>query len=102
MRGAFYEFVKVAIFGGASEKVGKGAGGEIYERGAKDVKKLYGKHKGDIAGLGLGALAGKALVGKGALGALLGLGVARRKELTDLTEKGIAAAHKAVKKGEKS
>jgi hypothetical protein len=94
MHGEFYEFVKLALFdvkGG--EEAGRGAVKEVVEK-AKPYKK-------ELAGLGLGALAGKALLGRGALGALLGLGAARHKELAELGKKGYKTAKGAVKKGEK-
>lgn len=58
---------------------------------ADEIVKLAGKQSDDdIKGLGLGGLAGLALGGKarwGALGALAGLGVSRRKELAEAAKK---------------
>jgi hypothetical protein len=58
---------------------------------ADELTKLASKQTDDdVKGLGLGGLAGLALGGKarwGALGALAGLGVSRRKELGEAAKK---------------
>ena len=95
MAGPFYEFVKVAFKidqKALGESMGRGAGEEIYERGSKAL----GKHKKDVAGLGLGALAGKALLGRGSLGALLGLAAARHKDIAEAAKKGYGEARKKI------
>jgi len=85
-------------FGDELVKVGFGAslaqkGGEAAGRGAvMEADKKYGK---SIMGAGLGALVGKAFLGKGALGALGGLGVVHREKL-------LAAAKKAKEKAEEA
>lgn len=106
MSGPFYEFVKVAFnFGNIAESLaknidpnaiaqhaGRGAGKEVYEQASKSV----GKHKKDIAGLGIGALAGKALLRRGSLGALLGLAAARHKDIGEAAKKGYSEAKKRI------
>lgn len=106
MAGPFYEFVKVAFNLGSiaenlakkvdpntvGEAIGRGAGKEMYEQASKTV----GKHKKDIAGVGIGALAGKALARRGSLGALLGLAAARHKDIGEAAKKGYGKAKKAV------
>lgn len=106
MAGPFYEFVKVALdfgniaegiaksmgSGAASEAIGRGAGKEVYEKASKTV----GKHKKDIAGLGIGALAGRALARRGSLGALLGLAAARHKDIGEAAKKGYEGVRKKV------
>lgn len=64
---------------GLAREAGGSAGREAVREAVKKVK----PYKKEIAGAGVGALAGRALMGKGrgALGALLGLGVARHKDV---------------------
>lgn len=106
MAGPFYEFVKVAFNLGSvaetlaknvdpnaiGESVGRGAGKEMYEQASKTV----GKHKKDIAGVGIGALAGKALARRGSLGALLGLAAARHKDIGEAAKKGYKKAKQGI------
>ncbi len=92
MAGPFYEFVKVAFFKESAEskamEAGRGAVREVAEK-AKPYKK-------DIAGVGLGALAGRALLRRGSLGALLGLAAARHKDIGEAAKKGYGEAKKRI------
>jgi hypothetical protein len=103
MAESFYEFIKVAFNMGKvvenlaskvdpntfGEAAGRGAGKEIYEKASK----AHGK---DVAGLGIGALAGKALARRGSLGALLGLAAARHKDIGEAAKQGYGKAKKAI------
>lgn len=98
MGGPFYELVKAAfslkgIAENLASKIDQKTLGEAVGRGAgKEITEAAGKHKKDVAGLGIGALAGRALARRGSLGALSGLAAARYKDIGEAAKKGYKKA----------